>query len=398
MLYLYQGEFLQGFYLREAVHFEEWVLAQREELRLLTLRWLEVWVAGCLAQGAYEQGLTANRRLLQLEPWSEPAHCLQMQLLAQSGRRAEALAQYETCRKVLAAELDVEPLPTTTTLYQQIKAGQYPGTSTPQQAVGSDALLQAPPPVKATVIVKPAVPHNLVTPLAGFIGRQRELDLLSQRLCAPDCRLLTVVGSGGMGKTSLAHAVAQHLLHTAPHAFPDGLYFVGLAGLETQPHAPPAGKQIETLLVTAIAERIGCNLQPGLPPQAQLQSYLRECQLLLILNNFEHLLAATDMVLALLSAAPKLTLFITSRARLNVRGETVLALDKLSLPSVTTHPTPTVDGWQASEAVGIFVQRACCLDPHFTVNAANLGPIAQSANWSMGCRWGSSWPLACCRC
>ena len=91
VLQLYRGEFLQGFHLHDAVYFEEWVLAQREELRLLTLRGLEALVEACQVQGAYEQGLAATQRLLQLEPWSEPAHCLQMQLLAQSGRRTAAL-------------------------------------------------------------------------------------------------------------------------------------------------------------------------------------------------------------------------------------------------------------------------------------------------------------------
>src|SRR5262249_29698712 len=146
-------------------------------------------------------------RLLQLEPWSEPAHRLHMQLLAHSGRRVDALAQYERCRQILAEELGVEPMPATTALYQQIQAGQYDGPVAPRQAEPSVALALALPPATATVAVKPTlphntVPHNLFTPLAGFVGRQAELALISQRLGAADCRLLTIVGSGGMGKTS----------------------------------------------------------------------------------------------------------------------------------------------------------------------------------------------------
>ena len=105
VLNLYRGEFLHGFYIHQAAYFEEWVVAQREESRSLTLRGLEVLVERCLAQEAYEPGLAATHRLLQLEPWSETAHCLQMKLLAQSGRRTDALAQYEHCRQILAAEL-----------------------------------------------------------------------------------------------------------------------------------------------------------------------------------------------------------------------------------------------------------------------------------------------------
>ena len=84
LLQIYRGEFLQGFHLHQAAYFEEWLLAQREELRLLALRGLEAATQHCLAQGAYEQGLTVTRRLLQLEPWSEPGYRWQMQLLAHS--------------------------------------------------------------------------------------------------------------------------------------------------------------------------------------------------------------------------------------------------------------------------------------------------------------------------
>ncbi len=392
VLHLYRGEFLQGFHLHHAAPFEEWVLAQREELRLLTLRGLEALVERCLAQGAYEQGLAATRRLLQLEPWSEPAHCLQMQLLAHSGRRAEAVAQYARCRTILAAELGVAPLSATTALYQQIQTGRYNGLVVPSQPELSVDSVREPPTANAIVMVKSTIPNNLITPLAAFVGRQAELALIRRRLGTADCRLLTIAGPGGMGKTSLAHAVGQRMLHTEHAVFPDGIYFVALAGLEPEKNSDKNEErdndQAGSLLTTSIAERIGCDLQSGLPPQLQLQNYLRHRRLLLILDNFEHLLSTTDTILSLLTQAPALTMLITSRARLNVRGETVLVLAKLSLQTATyvtpadsaqpnSSPVSVDEGRQASEAVAMFVQRAQCVDSQFTLNAANLGSVTQ---------------------
>ncbi|MCX6050615.1 MAG: BTAD domain-containing putative transcriptional regulator [Chloroflexi bacterium] len=394
VLQLYRGEFLQGFYLQHAAHFEEWILAQREELRLLMLQGLEALVERCLRQGAYAVGLAATRRLLQLEPWSEPAHCLQMQLLAQSGRRADALTQYEACRKILAAELGVEPLPTTTALYHQIQTGTYTWLGLQRQEAVAGSLVREPPPTaQKPVVDRPAIPHNLLAPLAKFVGRQTELAFISQRLGASDCRLLTIVGPGGMGKSSLALAAGQRLLNAERTDFPDGIFWVSLA--EINPATPESvAQEVATdatskeAILRAITAQIEEQLGERITSAAQLQIYLRPRRLLLILDNFEHLLAEAAAVVTLLIQAPQIKVLITSRARLNVRGESVLTLDPLSLPTnayrsatstAQANPNQAIQDevWQTSEAIAMFVQRAQQLDATFAINAATIGPVGQ---------------------
>ena len=400
---LYQGEFLQGFHVRNAEPFEDWLLQEREQLHLLTLRALETLVASSIAQHEYTIGLSAGRRLLAMEPWAEASHRQLMILLAASGQRVQALQQYEICCQALADELAIEPSAETVTLYQQIQAGTYNGAVAHRRPTLPVHRQPDPSPTNGTLNGRPLVPHNLATPLARFIGRQAALELIKQRLRAPACRLLTIVGPGGMGKTALALEVGQHLLQSHSADFADGIFFVSLSGIDIadgdMASRSGTGRNTSdpvassTAVVTAIADGIGCKLQPELPSQIQLQNYLRTRHLLLILDNFEHLLAQTDVVVKLLTNAPHVKVIITSRIRLNVRGETVLTLDKLSLPSASylpitkaapSNPLPIIDDFsgglyvqQESEAVAMFVQRAQCLDLHFTLSAENIGPVMQ---------------------
>ncbi|MBV7339784.1 hypothetical protein KFU94_68545 [Chloroflexi bacterium TSY] len=126
---LYRGEFLDGFGIRNAPIFEEWMLTERAHYHELTVRALTLLAQHYLAEEEYEAGLASTRRLLTLEPWREVAHQQQMCLLASMGDRTAALTQYETCRTILAAEFGVDPMPETQELYEQIKAGSGNGVT-----------------------------------------------------------------------------------------------------------------------------------------------------------------------------------------------------------------------------------------------------------------------------
>jgi DNA-binding SARP family transcriptional activator len=123
---LYQGEFLEGFQVRDALAFEEWVLLQRERFRGLALQGLHMLSTYHASQGEAGSmaGIRYTKRLLRLEPWSEEAHRQLMELLARSGQRGAALVQYKRCCEVLAAEFSLQPMAETTALFERIRAAE----------------------------------------------------------------------------------------------------------------------------------------------------------------------------------------------------------------------------------------------------------------------------------
>ena len=326
---LYQGDFLQGFYVKEAPDFEAWVLTERERLRDLLLRALDSLVSHYLHQADYPAGLAAAARLLALDPWREAAHRQMMLLLARSGRREAALAQYESCRQILAEELGVEPLAETTALYRRLKAADQPS------------------------------PHNL-PPLTLFVGRERELAQLQSRLSQPGCRLLTLVGPGGIGKTRLAIELARRCLDPTfgpeERSFTDGVYLVNLAPVS-------AGGLSETgqgtnLLLAAIAAALEFSIEGTTDLKTLVLAQLRRQELLLVLDNFEHLIEGVGLLVDLLHAAPGLRLLVTSRERLNLPEEWVWEVSGLAYPGEGDWTESPISTLQSFDAVALFCLQA----------------------------------------
>lgn len=199
-----------------------------------------------------------------------------------------------------------------------------------------------------------ARPHAVALPTAAtpFVGREDEVRELRNLLCNSPCRLVTVTGSGGVGKTRLA----LHTAHEIAPTFRDGVVYRALSGL-----ASP------DLLVPSLAEALGIPLARGEDPIAELKAFLREKHLLLVLDNFEHLTSTAGLLSALLDDAPGVRMLVTSRERLNLRHETLLALDGLTLG----------DGDDDSDAIKLFLAGARRLDRHFRIDAANRSQIAR---------------------
>ena len=189
--------------------------------------------------------------------------------------------------------------------------------------------------------------HNLPTYAAPFIGREEELSQISALLQEPICRLLTLIGPGGIGKTRLALEVASHITMR----FADGVFFVPLQPLH----------DVDDIVTTIIAA-LPLQLTDLVEPRSLLLNYLREKHLLLLLDNFEHLLAGVDIVTDILNAATQVELIVTSRECLNLQVEQLWPVRGLDVPNVTE------DVSEMHSAVRLFVERARRVQPDFSFN------------------------------
>jgi predicted ATPase/DNA-binding SARP family transcriptional activator len=344
---LYHGPFLTGFSLGNSPAFEEWTLLQRERLARLAMEILGALVEGYCHHGAYDEALHCAWRQLDLDPWREDAHRQVIRLLALNGQHAAALAQYEQCCQVLQRELHTAPDAETMDLVERIKTGAL-AAPTPAQP--------APP--------RPSLPthHNLPTFLTPIVGRGPELADLQARLRDPNCRLLTLTGPGGIGKTRLAVALARKRRDD----FPDGVFLVPLT-----PLADPEA------LIPAIAGAIGLTFSDRGGSQAQqLHRYLRDRTLLLILDGAEHLLdmpTTTQVMTGILGTAPDVKLLVTSRIRLNLLGEHLFTVGTLAYPAESTE---MLDALTTFPAVQLFLRSAHRVCPSFKLTESNADAVA----------------------
>lgn len=296
----YAGDLLKGLVVKNAPEFEEWLVVERERLRQLaadTLRWLARNEADAGDAGA---AIAHLRALIPLDPLDESACRQLMLLLARNDQRTTALAQYETLARALQSELGVPPEAETTRLRERIRHATH-------------------------AIQLPAEP-------APLIGREGELQILSRRLADPNCRLITLVGLGGVGKTRLAVEAARDNAARFLH----GVCFVPLAAAQDK-----AG------LVAATLAALNVRSETDATDVAQLGKHLSDKEMLLVFDNAEHVIAAcAEAIVAILKATPDVKCIVTSRERLNLRAEWVLALD--GLPS----------GDKTSASVRLFQQAA----------------------------------------
>lgn len=344
---LYRGDFLQGFHVRDAPAFEEWMMTQREWLHSLGAELFDDLAAYYVRQGEYALALRNLDRLLALEPWREEAHRQRMLLLTRLDRRSAALKQYATCRRILAAEFGVAPSAATTTLYDRIlRARRVP-------------LSEA---------------CTLPAPLTPFVGREPELARLRALLADPYARLITLTGPPGVGKTRLALESAQRARAT----FVDGVCYVSSESLSTEERLP-----------AALAEALA--LDGGNDPLAAILHHLRDRELLLLLDGFERLLLAPIVeeentgadteqsqgggLLDMLQATPQVKVLITSRRPLGLREEHRFPLEGLVCPPPTLASVSAAD-LEIYDAARLFLHQARRVLPDFTPTPEDAAAIA----------------------
>ena len=324
-------EFLAGARLRHAPAFDDWVTAERQRLVAEHVSRLTELGRQLATRDDAPRAVEVYRRCLSLVPWSEDHHRALIRCYADLGQRTAALAQFDACRHALRRELDVEPEAVTRELVESIR--RAPAAAPP--AAGPVSAVVEPPRVVA------------LDPLAPLVDRTHEREHLMQLLLGEGCRLVSLVGPGGVGKTHLA----QHVAASLGEAFRDGVGFVSLA--DVHPQLP---EQSASLVEARIAETLGL---PGgsSSTRAALLAALAERELLLVLDNFEQLTDAAGLIEAITLRAPRVRMLVTSRHRLELPAEWAVRLDGLDYPE-DPHWTDTSPGYPAVELFTKVAQRS----------------------------------------
>jgi predicted ATPase/DNA-binding SARP family transcriptional activator len=323
--------------------YDQFALTEIERLDGLRLAALVERIEADLQLGRHAALIAELEALVAENPLQERLRGQLMLALYRSGRQAEALHVYQATRVALVDELGIEPSRELQRLERQIL------NHDPELAV-ADAV-SAPRNLAAALVSLPRQPTSLV-------GREREIREVIDLLRRPEVRLVTLTGTGGTGKTRLAVRVAAELLDD----FADGVVFIALAPLQDPGLVPTTAAQALGVLATSgdtIAEDLG--------------RHLRDRDLLLVLDNFEHVLAAAPLLADIAAAGAGVKMLVTSRAPLRLSAERIYPVWPLETPD----GSEDVECLVRRESVALFESRARAVRPDFAVTPANAGAVAE---------------------
>ena len=343
----YTGELLPGFTC-DSRDYEDWLRQQREELHQLALMTMSEVTRQQLGSGQFAKAQWTARQLLTLEPWNEPAHRQLMRAYAVAGERSKAVQQFHTCQSILDEEFGIAPDKLTMKLFEDISEGRI-GPLSASESIS--------PPRK--------VRHNLPAAPTPLIGREIEIAQLRERLIEEGQRLISLIGPGGVGKTRLALTVGAELLDQ----FQDGIFFVDLASLKQ---------------TYEIAQAIALALNYQAPDRdralfPQLLKVLQHQHLLLIVDNFEHLLDGASFVAEILRQCPDVSLLVTTRQRLNLSSESRYELGGLSIPEGLD-----LEAAMSFTAIMLFAESGRRSRASFKVTEANLADVIRICEMVQG--------------
>lgn len=336
---LYQGPLLSGLGEVGGDVFEQWLLLEREHFHVQVVESLRLLIRHHFSQRDYAQARDLSLRLRALEPYSEAAWLHLIRALFLLGDRAGALAQYERAEQALAEELGVAPGPPLQALYAQIRGG--------------DAQ-----PALAEPDLTPGQLHHFPMAFTSFVGRQAEMAQIVAGMADPACRVITVTGPVGMGKSRLVVEAARQINRLD---FPDGLYFVPLSRDDPSPHAT---------LTAALTQALALPEQPPQTLPRRLLQALAPKRLCLALDDFDPFMAEAAWVRSLLQAAPGVKLLITAQEALGLAGERRIALSGMGVEPAAPPADPLDD-----PGVRLFVQRAQRARPDFVPTPEDVAAI-----------------------
>jgi predicted ATPase/DNA-binding SARP family transcriptional activator len=341
---LYRDDFLAGFAVDGSPAFDDWLYFEAESLRRAYAAALQALITWYSEKQQYAEAITYARQWVALDPLHELAQRQLISVLAWAGQAADALRQYQNFEELLRAELDVVPETETIKLYDAIRLRQFKAA-----------------PVRVDV---PQLAHNLPAPVLPFVGRQTELNEIQQLFQKNDSRFVTLVAPGGMGKTRLALEVAQQIITTFTETAKidwdvpgkgtlDGIYFVDLTPLVDSQN-----------IVQTMAQTLAYNIQSdSRSPRQQILDYVSHRTLLLIFDNYEHLLDDALFMSDIFKAAPHIRLLVTSREPLNLQEEIVLRIGGMEVPEVA-------ENGAMADVLQLLVNHARRVEPKFQLEAS----------------------------
>jgi len=311
---LYRGPFMDGYY-------DDWLLEEQQQLSNTYLNALEQLSDCQAALGHYEKAIESCQQLLALQPTHESAYRQKMNFHYHLGQQQQAIQTYQACKLTLQ-QWDVQLTPETQHLYEQILKHEVP-------------------------VAKRVTSNNLPQQLTKFVGRIEELVQIEKLLNNDECRVLSLIGPGGIGKTRLGIQAASQVLDQ----FEDGVYFISLVDIDS-----------EALMMTSMADVLGLSFLPGVPPKQQLIDYVRRKKLLLLLDNFEHLIEGALILAEMLEQSAQVKTLVTSRESLKLQGEWVLDITGLTIPE---SDSTTIEDYSA---VSLFLNSARRIHSSFVLS------------------------------
>lgn len=333
---LFRGDLLSGVYIPGSTEFENWRRWENERIRLFALKQSEKIILKEFGLGNYRQVEEYSREVIRIDPTNETANLYFILAQALRGQHTAAINHILEYQTSLSENLGMDLPDEITRIQELISNGDM------------DTIIKT---------LRPS--HQLPALPTSFVGRKEEISTISQMVSDPDCRLICIVGPGGIGKTRLAIETVKTILVD----FPDGSCFVPLESVTT-------GDGIIPAIAEALNFKFG-TIGSDLDPQIQLFDYLRDRSLLLILDGFEHLTGSGDKITRLLTNIPKLHLIITSRHKLNLPEEWTYTLGGLSITDSINIEEPLPD------ALVLFLARTKQVQRKKTLTADELAGAAR---------------------
>jgi len=297
---LYRGDFLQGFFIRKAIAFEDWAAYEREYLRRRIIDVSQMLIPAYRRNNLLHEAIQSANQLVHIDSFNDAAYQWLIELYALNGQREKSLETYRDYKQLLAEEIGVEPTEEVAALAAAVRDGSLAPETPAVKVVEKSAL---------------PVPNNIPMELSPFFGRRTELAQLRDYLHNPHMRLVTMIGQGGTGKTRLAIEAA----HQNIRLFPDGVWFIKLESVVSA-----------DLMLPEIYKVLGITYPQRERAQDELVAYLNGHHILMVLDNFEHLLDASAVISDVIQRTENSKVIVTSREMTGLPEETNMFLDGLA--------------------------------------------------------------------